>query len=72
MDADIVQGIFAASSLILDVQCPGMEPSTDYENPLFVRQCGIFFYANDYGVQYARPISTIKLLRLYRIITQHR
>ena len=71
MDADVVQGISPASSLILDVQVLGLEPFTYYENPLFSIQCGISFYTNDNGVQYTRSISTLELLRLYGIMTQH-
>ena len=72
IDADIVQGISPASSLILYVQGPGLEPSADHEKSIFGRRCGILFYANDDGVEYARSISTIELLRLYGFITQHR
>ena len=71
MDAYVVQGIYPASSLILYVQSPGLEPSSDYENSLFGRQCGILFYANDDGVKYACSVSTLKLLCLYVIITQN-
>ena len=71
MDAYVVQGIFPASGLILDVQGPGLEPNTEYENSLFGQRCGISFYANDDEVQYARSISTLKLPCLYGIITQH-
>ena len=63
MDAEVVQGISPASRLILDVQGPGLEPSKDYENYLFIQQCRILFYENDDGVQYARSISTLELLR---------
>ena len=71
MDAYFVQVISPASNLILDVQILGLEPSIDYENSLFGRRCRIQFYANDDGFQYARSISTIKMLCLYEIITQH-
>ena len=71
MDADVVQGISPASSVILDVQGPGLEPPTDYENSLLSRRYRILFYANDDEVQYARSIYMIELLRLYGIITQH-
>ena len=71
MDADVVQGISPASSLIMYVQGPRLEPSTDYENYLFSQQCLISFYANDDGAQYACSISTLGLLCLYVIIAQH-
>ena len=71
LDADVVQWISPASSLILYLQVPGLEPSTDYENSLFGWRCGISFYANYYGVQYACSISAIEMLRLYGIITQY-
>ena len=71
MDAYVVQGILPASGLILDVQGPGLEPNTEYENSLFGRRCRILFYTNDDEVQYARSISTLELLCLYGIITQH-
>ena len=70
MDAYVVQGIYPASSLILYVQSLRLEPSSDYENSLFGRQCGILFYANDDGVKYACSVSTLKLICLYVIITQ--
>ena len=63
MDADVVQGISQASILILDVQGPGLETSTDHENLLSVQRCGISFDANDDGFQYTRSISTLELLR---------
>ena len=71
MDADVVQGISPASSLILGLQGPGLEPSTYYENSLFGQRCGISFYDNDDGFQYACSISTLELLCLYGVITQH-
>ena len=71
MDADFVQGISPASNLILEVQGPGLEPSTDYENSFFGRRCWISFYANDDGVQYALSISTLELICLYGVIIQH-
>ena len=71
MDADHGQVIYPASRLILDIQGLGMEPSTDYENSLFGRQCGILFFANYDIVQYSCSISTLELLGLYGIITQH-
>ena len=71
MDVDVVQGIYPASSLILDTQGRVLEPYTEYENPLFGWQCGILVYENYDRVQYSSSISTLKLLRLYGIITQH-
>ena len=71
MDVAVVQGISPASSLMLVLQGPGLEPSTDYENSLFGQRCGISFYVNYDGVQYDRSISTLELLFLYGIITQH-
>ena len=66
----VVQGISQASSTILSVQGPGLEPSTDYESALFSR-CRILFDGNGDGFQYARSISMLKMLRLYGIIAQH-
>ena len=71
IDADVIQVISPASSIILDAQGLGLEPSTDYGFFLFGHQCGISFYANYYEFQYARSISMLELLRLYEVITQH-
>ena len=71
MDSHVVQGISPASSLILDVQVPGLEPSTEYENSLFCQWCVISFYTNDDWVQYNHSISKLGLLHLYGIKTQH-
>ena len=37
MDVAVVQGISPASSLVLVLQGPGLEPSTDYENSSSVK-----------------------------------
>ena len=71
MYADVFQEIYLDSSIILDVQEPGMEPSTYYENFLFGWRCGILFYVNDNGVQYACSISTLELICLYGVTTKH-